>query len=146
MFRSGENCKRICPWCRTYALPRKHFSNYADVVVGNSRFVLDRHLSFGYFADTPKKKVIYNTYQVNSAALPSKAPSLPIRFGYLGRLAADKGPEVLLKSVGQLPKGTWTLDIAGRGLSAYERYLHERYRAPAIRFLGFVRSEIFFYF
>lgn len=144
MFLSGKNCERVCTWCRPYALLRRRRSSYVDIVVGVSRFILERHLGSGYFAATPKRRVIYNAYQVESAAPSSETRSLPIRFGYLGRLAADKGLEVLLKSVARLPEGTWTLDIAGRGLVAYERYLYARYKAPATNLLGHVEPEVFF--
>jgi glycosyltransferase involved in cell wall biosynthesis len=56
----------------------------------------------------------------------------------------DKGIEVLLKSVRQLPEGAWSLDVAGRGQAAYESYLHTRYNMPAIKFLGYIKPEIFF--
>ncbi len=144
MFINGENCERICGRCRPFALPRRRLSRHVDAVVGVSRFVLERHLGSGYFATTPKKKIIHNTYPMESAVLPSEERSLPIRFGYLGRLVADKGLEMLLESVAQLPEGTWNLDVAGRGLAAYERYLHARYKASSIRFLGHVRPEVFF--
>ncbi len=144
MFRNGQNCKQVCARCRPYALLRRRLSSCVDAVIGNGRFVLERHLGSGYFASAPKKRVIYNSYPTKPAAISSETRSLPIRFGYLGRLVTEKGLEVLLKSVAQLPQGTWTLDVAGRGLAAYERYLHTRYKRSAIRFLGHSKPEDFF--
>ena len=146
MFRSGRNCRTRCAECRLYALPRKRPSNQVDTVVGVSRFVLERHLRFGYFADTSNKSVIPNAYRVESAELRSGTRSRPpIRFGYLGSLHPNKGLEVLLEAATQLPEGTWSLDVAGRGFTAYERYLHATYkRMPAIKFLGYVSPEVFF--
>ena len=42
----------------------------------------------------------------------------------------------------QLPEGSWNLKVAGRGLAAYERYLHTRYKVPDIEFLGYVEPEV----
>jgi glycosyltransferase involved in cell wall biosynthesis len=68
---------------------------------------------------------------------------LPIRFGYLGLIHPNKGLEVLLEAATRLPEGTWTLNIAGQGFTAYERHLHTKYReTPAIRFLGYVKPEV----
>jgi glycosyltransferase involved in cell wall biosynthesis len=115
-----------------------------DAVVGVSKFILERHLKFGYFATTPHRRVIYNPMLVESAAPSSRTASLPIRFGYLGRLHPTKGIEVLLESVKQLPKGTWSLDIGGKGLCDYESYLHDKYKIPSVRFLGHVAPESLF--
>lgn len=144
MFRNGENCKRVCTKCRPYALVRRRLTNHVDTVVGVSRFVLERHLETGYFATTPKRRVIYTGYRAGSLSSPSRDRSLPVRFGYLGRLVADKGIETLLESITQLPEGTWSLNIGGRGPAKYERYLRTKYEIPAIQFSGYIRPEVFF--
>jgi glycosyltransferase involved in cell wall biosynthesis len=147
MFREGENCETLCTKCRLYALPRKRLSNQVDGLVGISQFVLERHLQFGYFAATPKKRVISNSYELGPYALPLPSlgtRSLPIRFGYLGRLDPAKGIEVLLEAITQLPEGTWGLEVAGQGSTRYDCYLHAKYRNPSIEFKGFTRSESFF--
>jgi glycosyltransferase involved in cell wall biosynthesis len=147
MFRNGENCKTLCPECRLYGLLRRRFSNQVDVVVGVSRFSLERHLEFGYFATTPNKRVIFNSYEVGATA-PSLDTQytrfLPVRFGYLGRLLPLKGLEELLESVRRLPEGSWSLDVAGRGYATYERYLQTKCTTSAIRFLGLVEPKAFF--
>lgn len=144
MFRKGKNCQRRCAQCYPYALPREHFSNQVDVVVGPSRFTLERHLNFGYFAATPKKRVIYNAHRIEVGTPVRDTPTVPIRFGFLGRLIPDKGLEVLLKSVMKLPKRAWSLNIGGRGASLYESYLNNKYSTSAITFLGSVKPEVFF--
>ena len=142
MFRRGRNCERRCAECRLYALPKKRPAGQVDAVVGVSRYILERHLDFGYFADTPVKGIIPNSYQVRPAVPPQGAPSLPIRFGYLGQIHPNKGIEVLLQAVTRLPEGAWHLKIAGRGFTAYERHLRAGYGGkPAIEFLGHVEAE-----
>jgi glycosyltransferase involved in cell wall biosynthesis len=141
MFRNGRNCRRQCAQCLPYALPRKWYSSKVDVITGITRFILDRHLEYNYFATVRERKVIFNAYQAQSAATNSGTRSLPIRFGYLGRLHPTKGLEVLLDAVARLPEGTWDLDIGGKGLSAYENYLHSRYSNPRIKYMGYVSPE-----
>jgi glycosyltransferase involved in cell wall biosynthesis len=145
MFHRGKNCERRCVECVLYASPREHYSNRVDAVVGVSRFILERHLRYGYFGRVSTKRVIPNPYQAESPARkPYGVHSLPIRFGYLGQLNTNKGIELLLDNISRLREGTWRLSVAGRGLNAYESYLHEGYVNPAIRFLGYTRPAAFF--
>jgi glycosyltransferase involved in cell wall biosynthesis len=144
MFRANKNCRRPCIRCSPYALPRRHDSNLVDEVTGVSKFVLERHLSHHYFHATPRKEVIYNGYKTKVAASWSGTQSLPVRFGYLGRLDPSKGLEVLLDSVRRLPNGSWHLRIGGKGWAEYESHLRDKYEAPAIEFLGYVETDPFF--
>jgi glycosyltransferase involved in cell wall biosynthesis len=144
MFRNGENCDKRCTECRLYGLTRKHLSNQVDTVVGISRFILERHLEFGYFADTPRKRVVPNACQEAPAPPALDTRSLPVWFGYLGQLHPTKGVEMLLGSAVQLPAGSWGLSIAGRGYTNYELYLRGRHRTSAIKFLGHTKPEDFF--
>jgi glycosyltransferase involved in cell wall biosynthesis len=144
MFRANENCPRPCIRCSPYALPRRRDSNLVDEVTGCSKFILERHLTHHYFHATPRRKVIYNPYKTKITASWSGTPSLPVRFGYLGRLHPTKGLEVLLDSVRLLPHGSWHLRIGGKGLAEYESRLRDEYEAPAIEFLGYVEIDSFF--
>src|SRR5918994_1413 len=144
MFRNGQNCEYQCLVCRMYASPRRLFSNQIDVVVGTSRFILERHLQFGYFTTVPRT-VIFNSYYAGQSTVPLDSPSLPIRFGYLGRLSREKGVEVLLEAAKQLQtKPYWTLNLGGRGSAKYLRRLRAKYRTPATTFLGHVKPADFF--
>ena len=144
MFRGGENCETRCIECRLYSLPRKSPSNQVDSVVGVSEAILERHLKRGYFATTSRTKVIHNAYRLETSMLQTDSRRSPVRFGYLGKLSAEKGLEVLLKSLTQLPAGKYTLEVAGRGHNDYESYLQGKYRMLPIRFLGYTRPEFFF--
>jgi glycosyltransferase involved in cell wall biosynthesis len=144
MFRNGKICRRRCMECRAYSLPKSRLSNRVDTVVGVSQYILERHLEFGYFAATPKRRVINNGYNIDSVAPRPDTWALPIRFGYIGRLAVEKGPEVLLRSISRLPARTWSLDVAGMDQTAYGRYLRTNYDTPPIEFLGHVEPEAYF--
>lgn len=136
MLRKERTCDKQCAECRLYSLPRRRLSGRVDTVVGVSRYILKRHLEFGYFTATPKKRVIPNAYRAEPASLWAEKHLPPVRFGYLGMLHPIKGIERLLEAVAQLRRGAWSLSIAGRGRVAYERYLQSKYRMPGVNFLG----------
>jgi glycosyltransferase involved in cell wall biosynthesis len=143
MFRNGRNCRTQCWQCQLYARPRRKPSDLVDTVVGVSDAILRRHLEFGYFDAASQKTVIYNAYPLASSTPRSDAPSIPIRFGYLGRLDPAKGLEVLLEAVRQLPRGTWRLKVGGRGPASYESYLRAKYKMPEVDFVGYVDPDSF---
>lgn len=142
MFSRGRNCDKQCTVCRWYSFPRRKYSEFVDVVVGNSRFILNKHISLGLFP-LAQAEVIFNAYEYIYELQSSGTARRYVRFGYIGRLHPAKGVEVVLKAVRSLPEGTWTLSIAGQGSSVYERYLREN-SFRSIQFLGFVRPEEFF--
>lgn len=144
MFRNGENCETRCVACFPYALPRGRSSNLVDAVVGVSRFILKRHLEFSYFAATPEKRVIPNSYEAQPHAAPSGERTPHIRFGYLNHLNANKGIELLLRNATRLPEGAWALNIAGKGFAAYDSRLRARHETPDVKFMGYVRPGDFF--
>jgi glycosyltransferase involved in cell wall biosynthesis len=143
MFRRGRSCDKQCAECRLYSLPRRRPSDRVDVVVGVSRYILERHLKLGYFAATPEKRVIPNAYRAEPASLSVERRSPPVRFGYLGMLHPVKGIEKLLETVAELRRGAWSLSVAGRGRVAYESYLRNKYRMSDVDFLGHVDSGSF---
>jgi glycosyltransferase involved in cell wall biosynthesis len=49
-FRNGANCIGRCMRCRAATSGRKYFSSFVNGVVGVSRYVLDQHLSEGFFS------------------------------------------------------------------------------------------------
>jgi glycosyltransferase involved in cell wall biosynthesis len=144
MFRDECNCRTQCVQCQLYARPKRKPTNLVDTVVGVSNAILRRHLEFGYFDTTAQKAVIYNASPpLASATLRSDLPSVPIQFGFLGRLDPTKGLEVLLEAVGRLPRGSWRLKVGGRGTAGYENYLRAKYKMPEVDFAGHVNPDSF---
>jgi glycosyltransferase involved in cell wall biosynthesis len=146
MFRDGKNCQGRCAQCLPFSLPRRRHTNQVDVVTGVSKFTLERHLQYDFFSNTPERRVIYNGFKVEAEPSTSRpgSRSLPIRFGYLGRLDPTKGIENLLISVNTLPAGSWSLKIGGRGPTGYMDHLRATYGSPDIEFLGYVAANDFF--
>lgn len=144
MFKS-ENCQGQCVPCRLFAFSKRGPSGMVDAVVGVSRFVLERHLEYGFFSRTPQREVIFNTYEAR-AHVPARTrePAAPLRLGFLGRLQPTKGVEWLLDSLNRLPFEQWELWVAGTGDTRYVDGLRRRYASPRVHFLGFVDPEDLF--
>lgn len=143
MFSRGRNCEKQCTLCWLYSIPRRKYSELVDIVVGNSRFILEKHTSLGFFPRA-RAEVIFNAYERETFGFQASVNRQPcVRFGYIGRLHPTKGVEVILEVVRMLPEGTWTLSIAGQGSPEYEKYLKES-SLESIQFMGFVRPEEFF--
>jgi glycosyltransferase involved in cell wall biosynthesis len=142
MNKGGKNCQVPCTVCRAYGLPKKVASRLPDVVIGVSRFVLERHLVHGYFPRA-RSGVVYNGRPFHGAQhrLP-RAPDAPLTLGFIGRIEPLKGIETLLKAVSRLPLGRWRLRVAGRAPDpAYLSELQRRYPLPQVEYLGYVKSE-----
>lgn len=141
MYRRGTNCNKQCFMCKLYAYPRKLLSNYVDIVVGVSNYILDRHLSHNYFCNSKIKTVIYNSYSIAYVKGRNSRPfHQSLVLGYIGMLNQPKGIELLLD---QLPKNV-ELYIAGKGSYAYEKYLKAKYKKSNIVFLGFIDPQELF--
>ena len=137
MRRHGENCDTQCTSCRLFTAPRRRHSRWVSGVTGISRFVLDRHLEAGYFPEA-EEAVIVNPIRPpetpadsagpneNDAAGDAATDDRPLRLGYLGRLHSTKGTDHLLERVRELPAGSYTLSIGGRGVPEYEQSLKAR--------------------
>jgi glycosyltransferase involved in cell wall biosynthesis len=141
-FRDGRLCERPCAPCGLLALPRKRFSGLVDTVVGVSRFTLERHLAWGFFANAERAVIpnVFTGLAFNPRMVPAEGP---LRLGYFGRLIPDKGAHLLLAASKRLPAGGWTLAVAGTGDEGYIAALKRD--APAnVRFLGWTRAQEFF--
>ena len=144
MLRAGKNCTVQCLGCRVFAGRRKTLSSLVDVVVGNSQFVLDLHRNAGYFANAVPE-VVYSGARLDfGSSRPARQSSGgELHIGYLGRLHASKGPQVLLDVIDKLPSAGWRLLVGGSGVAAYEQMLRQRYAGERVHFEGWVASEEF---
>ncbi len=147
MFRNGQNCASQCLDCRGLSLPKLSQTDRVDVVVGVSRFILERHLSHGYFRTTPVKEVVLNaypdafrdTYQEERAARPRL-----LRVGFLGRIVPTKGVETLFQACESLPADKLELLVGGAGKADYIDHLQSKHALPNLTYLGYVEPKRFF--
>ncbi len=144
MFKNGRNCVQQCADCRLLASPRRHMTRYVDVLIGVSRFIVERHEQNGFFR-CAEKRIIFNALADNSAAVHvPKHASNRLRFGFLGQLRATKGLHRLIDAFLSECAEDSELWIAGRGDDAYESEQRARtVGVPTVRWLGFVRPEEF---
>ena len=145
MYRNEANCAQQCLRCRIVTVPRRAMTRHVDRVIGVSRFILDRHLAFGLFANV-QASVVHNGYE-GSPWPPSgheRAPGGPLRVGFLGGLVPIKGLERLVDAFLELAPRAAELWIGGAGEARYEAALKTRTASrDDVRWLGVVRPETF---
>ena len=148
MFKHGRNCASQCPSCRLLRLPHRALSRKVGAVVGVSRFILDRHLSFGYFANVPVQTVIHNARDAQALGLDTAdqvpKPHTGIRIGFIGRLDLTKGIDRLIAAFESLDLPASELWIAGSGKADHEAALRALARSPKVRFLGRLAPRDFY--
>lgn len=139
MNKNNSNCLTQCISCRLFRLQHRSLSKQVSAVVGVSRFVLDRHLSNGYFQDTPIQRIIYNARSsknlgVNDASNISNP--FKLRFGFIGQLIPSKGIEQLIDAFLTIELPEAELLIAGTGKLDYVKSLYNKSKDTRLRFLG----------
>ena len=142
MLSHNKSCERQCGVCARYTGPKRTASQRVDAVIGVSRFVLQKHLDSGYFANASTTGVINDCYlPMKSEAPPvvsDVSPEGVVRLGVLGRVSPEKGIEVLLDQLCRDSSLNWTLSIAGSGDAAYLAFLKSTYNDRRINFVGHV--------
>jgi glycosyltransferase involved in cell wall biosynthesis len=142
MYRNDKNCVRQCLDCRLLSLPKKILSSHVDAVVGVSRFILQKHLDFGYFGRANIKTAIYNAADINSRPRTPHVGSNTITFGCAGMLVPIKGFEFLVKRFDRANLKDARLHVYGQGLSrAYEKHLIDQCPSDRIIFMGHRKPE-----
>jgi len=145
MFKSMKNCAGQCATCRLFSYSTRRSSVLVDAVVTATRFVLERHLRYGFFTDTPLREVIFYGYdRRGQPPARSPEPSSPLRLGYLGRLQPTKGVDWLLRALSDMPFEAWEIWLAGTGDAPYVDELKRRFASPRVHFLGFIPPQELF--
>ncbi|MBM3673533.1 MAG: glycosyltransferase, partial [Actinobacteria bacterium] len=116
--RDGTPCDALCTGCALVSGVRNASVRRAapDVLLAVSKAVALAHERLPWARD--RLRVLYNPVEVVAAARQRRAPGAPVTFGYLGRLAADKGVVTLLAAFARsFPAGDAgaRLLVAGRG-------------------------------
>lgn len=142
MFRKGRNCGTQCFGCRTLSFPRRSNSQAVDVVVGVSNFILDRHVSRGFFPNA-SARVIYNAFDAAAVPVGRRCRAgRPFRFGFLGQVRDTKGVHRLVAAFSEECALEAELWIAGKGDDAYETAVRANSSSvPTIRWMGLVKPS-----
>jgi glycosyltransferase involved in cell wall biosynthesis len=147
MYKGGQNCSTPCGRCRVFRGPHAQASRAVHTVVGASEAILNRHLQFGLFADSPVKRVIYNAQNLPPPAPRADPGSAPMRkFGFIGALSDVKGVRQLIEAFKQASavQTGLSLTIAGTGEPGFVAELKSAASSPGISFIGHTQAMAFF--
>ena len=138
MSRDWQLCERPHAFCRAYRTWHMNTTNYVDLFVSPSQFLLERHRNTG--GPFPTTAIVRNGIplpQVDARARHAKRP----RFLLLCRLTVEKGVRLVLDAMSRLPRELdLELVIAGRG--PLEPLVQQAAAVdPRVIFAGFVTGE-----
>lgn len=142
LFRRGRTCVRRCQSCRLLTAPSRRPSGQVDALIGNSDFLIEAHRRAGRFAGVTSQR-LFNIVAVDAA---TRAPPRegPLHFGFLGRIEAEKGIEVLLHALPRIGRANWRLSIGGIGEESFVDALRSHHPDRRITWLGRVHSPEFY--
>ncbi|MEA3535453.1 glycosyltransferase family 4 protein [Rhizobium sp. CC-YZS058] len=147
LFHDGHICDGSSIKCRLMTKYHRRQQRTVKAAVGVGSDILERHVRAGFFADVPvqNRKVIWNAIDAPTEARKRQPPPLgePVVFGYLGRLEAPKGADVLLEALGLLPAEGWSLIMAGKAPDGLDQYRRKAAHHP-VTFPGYVDADQFF--
>ncbi|SHE94103.1 Glycosyltransferase involved in cell wall bisynthesis [Kaistia soli DSM 19436] len=145
MMRGGENCAGACGSCKATSIGKKAMSRLVDGVVGETDFIIARHVDAGYFSNAETRRIPGVVPRL-AADAPRPAPEgRPLRVGFIGVHTPMKGPHVLADAARSLAgSGKAEFLIAGSGQDAYADGLMDRFPKAETRFLGWSDPDAFF--
>jgi glycosyltransferase involved in cell wall biosynthesis len=143
LFKYGNTCEQRCLECKVLTAPAKRASARVDQLVSNSDYVIRAHHGHDYFPGVPARR-IFNVVPLDEKPREPKAADDPLVFGFIGRVEAEKGIDVVLEAIARLDRDDWRLKIAGVGVPAYVDALKARYPDPRIEWLGFSKADDFY--
>jgi glycosyltransferase involved in cell wall biosynthesis len=141
--RAGRNCGNVCASCQVSSIGKRLSSRFVDAVIGETHFILNKHLSRGYFPGA-SVHVIPGLLPNKPAAAPRDLiEGRPVRIGYLGVLDAVKGLDTLAAALHLLgPASQAEFFIAGSANSPYANELPVKFPANT-KFVGWVQPYDF---
>lgn len=141
MMKGAASCRKQCAKCHLFSIMKKRMSRKVDAVVGISDYILERHLTEGYFRNSKLQRKISNSVSIQQRFTRK---SLGRTIGYIGRISPEKGIEFLIEAFLKSESKGATLLIAGSGKEAYVSQLKEKHKDDNIRFLGKCAQSDFF--
>jgi glycosyltransferase involved in cell wall biosynthesis len=145
MFNNSKNCDTLCLPCKVTHGFKKTLVKYPDHYVGISNYILSRHKVFFEIPEF-NSHIIYNAAQTGSNT-DEKAPADKLHFGYIGRIAQDKGVEYLVNELLKLStpqKKKMKIVFAGKGEPEFINQLKNKLEGIDFEFLGVVKPAEFY--
>jgi glycosyltransferase involved in cell wall biosynthesis len=145
MFNNNKNCDTLCLPCKVTHRLKKNLLKYPDHYVGISNYILSRHKAFFEIPEF-NSHLIYNAAQAGSNTA-EKAPAGKLHFGYIGRIAQDKGVEYLvneLSKLSDLQKAKIKIVFAGKGEPEFIDQLKKKLDGFDFEFSGVIKPAEFY--
>lgn len=153
MRKGDNNCAQQCTECRLSSFGKRRLSQLVDAVSGETNFIIDRHVSAGYFRKARTEAIPSSIDRVHANG-PRQLPNdRPFRVGFLGVHIPYKGLDTLAKAAhlikerGRDPApsqgASIEFHIAGEGDSAYARDIRSRFPPENTIFHGWVDAAAF---
>jgi glycosyltransferase involved in cell wall biosynthesis len=145
MYENGKNCETIPLASKPWAFVRKQAAKKVDLFLGNSQFVVDRHIKLGIF---DKNARAYNQWNTNGdneiATVRTIQQAGQIKFGFIGRINELKGVDVLIEACSQVKCSNWGLVVAGSGEESFVNSLKQNSPQGKVEFLNWVKPNDFY--
>lgn len=147
MRNASGNCSRPCKSCRVASLRSRRFANkYVDGVAYVSDHMRLKHEQESVFSNKVVTRKIVGAFKATPVpiSLSTKKSRDGVVFGFLGRVAPDKGVSLLIKAFVDAAIPGATLLIGGVGDESFVSSLKALSGNADVRFLGRVKPDEFF--
>lgn len=142
--RDGIPCTKQCFRCKLMRLPHRKASNSVDIVVGVSKYIVDKMYSDGYFKNS-KRLFVHNAQDLPFIPIKNKMKTFTL--GYIGSISSVKGVSWLIETFKNIEQTiNAKLLIAGKGTNQeYMDYIKSIAGTDEnIKFLGYVKPVDFY--
>jgi glycosyltransferase involved in cell wall biosynthesis len=145
LYNNNKNCESLCLPCSVTHTIKKRFFKYPDYIVGISNYILNKYSTYLPISKL-NSNIIYNATENNGFDFV-KSDEPKLRFGYIGRIAKDKGVEYLVNELSKLDqdqKSAIKIFFAGKGDAEFIRQLSQKLENIEFEFLGVIKPYDFY--
>lgn len=150
LYHKGKSCETRCTSCKLLSVGKRASAVQVDAVVGEARYIIDRHVRDGLFGDA--KHYVIPSPMTDDPAPVAPAPKTlaegqPVRIGYIGNLSVEKGVFTLAKVARRLREAYGErvrFVIAGTGREDVTEELKQAMPGDATTFLGWCKPHDFY--
>lgn len=139
-----KNCQKLCGVCKITHTIKKNFFSYPDHFIGISRFIINTYKS--YVNINKSTSIIYNAINAN-VNRANKPLTKKLHFGFIGRVAEDKGVGYLADELAKLSKhqkSEMKITFAGKGDPDIIELIKQKLKGIECHFLGLIKPEVFY--
>jgi glycosyltransferase involved in cell wall biosynthesis len=145
LFNNNKNCEVLCQPCKVTSSIKRNFMLYPDHFIGISQYILNKHKAFLQIPDQ-FSNVVYNATK-NCLNATVKPTTEKIHFGYIGRIAEDKGVLYLANELAKLTdiqKSVLKIIFAGKGDPQFIAQLGDILKNIQYEFIGVSNPDNFY--